>query len=294
MNFQKLFVFLALICVTHFVACEEQQVKLEDIEHDTLIRETERNTDGSDSKELSSQQTQHIQLSYSNNPQDIFVTPTPSRFNFKGKTRYNFKLPEVTFECFSISRFTSWSPITSLSASKARSWRRRNLHSRSEKDSYATNYRRIPTHSTSSNTTATVHLRSVTTSITRTTAIHSTSQVSLRANWKQQFSSISAIIKLNMINVVAFFAIIYHLHNSFFYVRIHEYEATQLQTHTNCSLFNSSAISANVKRWQIFIWTASESNLLVMVLRVFMRISRFMFTWRVYFDYVSFHKEKNI
>jgi bisphosphoglycerate-independent phosphoglycerate mutase (AlkP superfamily) len=57
---------------------------LEDIERDTLIRENERD----ESKELAPQPTQHIQLSYSNNPQDVFVTPTPSgnaHFTIKGK-----------------------------------------------------------------------------------------------------------------------------------------------------------------------------------------------------------------
>ena len=53
---------------------DEKQIKLEDIERDTLIRETERQ----DSKELSPQPTQHIQLSYSSNPQDVFSTQTPT------------------------------------------------------------------------------------------------------------------------------------------------------------------------------------------------------------------------
>lgn len=63
---------------------DEKQIKLEDIERDTLIRETERDDDV---KELAPQPTQHIQLSYSNNPQDVFVTPTPSgnaHFTIKG------------------------------------------------------------------------------------------------------------------------------------------------------------------------------------------------------------------
>lgn len=62
---------------------DEKQIQLEDIERDTLIRETERE----ESKELAPEPTQHIQLSYSNTPQDVFVTPTPSgnaHFTFKG------------------------------------------------------------------------------------------------------------------------------------------------------------------------------------------------------------------
>lgn len=56
-------------------AGDEKQIKLEDIERDSLIEET----DGSEpeQKELPQQPTQHIQLSYSNDPQDIFVTPQP-------------------------------------------------------------------------------------------------------------------------------------------------------------------------------------------------------------------------
>lgn len=67
-----------MLCVTISKAEEGQQINLEDIERDTLIRETERDQDDGSQKELAPQPTQHIQLSYSNNPQDVFVTPTPS------------------------------------------------------------------------------------------------------------------------------------------------------------------------------------------------------------------------
>lgn len=56
-------------------AGDEQQIKLEDIERDTLVGETEGSNP--EQKELTQQPTQHIQLSYSNDPQDIFVTPQP-------------------------------------------------------------------------------------------------------------------------------------------------------------------------------------------------------------------------
>lgn len=83
-----------LLCVNIARAEESKQIKLEDIERDTLIRETERVQDVTQ-KELSSQPTQQIQLSYSNNPQDVFVTPTPSggaHFTVKGKKNYLFPL----------------------------------------------------------------------------------------------------------------------------------------------------------------------------------------------------------
>lgn len=65
-------------------ASDEKQIKLEDIERDTLLHETERSSDAIGPKELAPQPTQHIQLSYSNNPQDVFVTPTPGRYAVKG------------------------------------------------------------------------------------------------------------------------------------------------------------------------------------------------------------------
>ncbi|KAG5680782.1 hypothetical protein PVAND_010268 [Polypedilum vanderplanki] len=76
---------LVLLCVT--VKCEdEKQIKLEDIEHDTLLHETGRSDDANAQKELAPQSTQHIQLSYGNNPQDVFVTPSP------GHSRYAVKV----------------------------------------------------------------------------------------------------------------------------------------------------------------------------------------------------------
>ena len=66
-------------------ADDEKQIKLEDIEHDTLIGETERVEP--DHKELHQEPTQHIQLSYSHRPQDIFVTPQP-RYNSKGLSNF--------------------------------------------------------------------------------------------------------------------------------------------------------------------------------------------------------------
>lgn len=73
--------------ITIHTACADdgKQIKLEDIERDTLLRETERSSDVNVPKELAPQPTQHIQLTYSNNPQDVFVTPTPGRYAVKGK-----------------------------------------------------------------------------------------------------------------------------------------------------------------------------------------------------------------
>lgn len=97
-------------------AGEEKQIKLEDIEQDSLIEETERADEPQHHKELQQpqpqvqvsqhsqhiqhtqhsqhpQQTQHIQLSYSNDPQDIFVTPMPGRYAPKGRSE-TLKLSE--------------------------------------------------------------------------------------------------------------------------------------------------------------------------------------------------------
>lgn len=67
-------------------AGDEKQIKLEDIERDTLRGETGQTEP--EQKELSQQQsTQHIQLSYSNDPQDVFVTPTPRHYSSKGNLK---------------------------------------------------------------------------------------------------------------------------------------------------------------------------------------------------------------
>lgn len=61
----------------------EQKIKLEDIERDTLIGETGRVEP--EQKELSQpQSTQHIQLTYSNDPQDVYVTPSPGHYSHQG------------------------------------------------------------------------------------------------------------------------------------------------------------------------------------------------------------------
>ncbi|XP_070500104.1 uncharacterized protein [Chironomus tepperi] len=76
---------LVLVCLTAIHTTrgdDEKQIKLEDIERDTLLHE-ERGNDVNGPKELAPQPTQHIQLSYSNNPQDVFVTPTPGRYAVK-------------------------------------------------------------------------------------------------------------------------------------------------------------------------------------------------------------------
>jgi hypothetical protein len=75
---------------------DEKQIKLEDIERDTLLHETDRSDDANVQKELAPEPTQHIQLSYSNDPQDVFVTPTPGRYSVKGmwkKINHNLLLP---------------------------------------------------------------------------------------------------------------------------------------------------------------------------------------------------------
>lgn len=64
-------------------AGDEKQIKLEDIERESLIGETDQR--GPEQKELTQQSTQHIQLSYSNDPQDVFVTPQPRGYSHQGE-----------------------------------------------------------------------------------------------------------------------------------------------------------------------------------------------------------------
>lgn len=79
---QKLFTLTVAICALLHTswAGDEKQIKLEDIEQDTLKNEEGEADRGH--KELL-QPTQHIELNYSNEPQDVFVTPQP-RYNHKG------------------------------------------------------------------------------------------------------------------------------------------------------------------------------------------------------------------
>jgi hypothetical protein len=67
-------------------AGEEKQIKLEDIEQDTLTNEevAEPEQVQKEAHQLTHQPTQQIQLTYSNEPQDVYVTPQP-RYNSKGK-----------------------------------------------------------------------------------------------------------------------------------------------------------------------------------------------------------------
>lgn len=88
---------LALCALHTSWAGDEKQIKLEDIERDTLIGETDRVEP--EQKELSQQQsTQHIQLSYSNDPQDIFVTPMP-RYGVKGENSVKRRKIEKFVTC---------------------------------------------------------------------------------------------------------------------------------------------------------------------------------------------------
>jgi hypothetical protein len=83
---QKLSALMLAMCVMLHTswAEDEKQIKLEDIERDTLRGETGQPEP--QQKELSqSQSTQHIQLSYSNDPQDVFVTPSPRHYSSKGE-----------------------------------------------------------------------------------------------------------------------------------------------------------------------------------------------------------------
>lgn len=107
--FQKLFtVLITTLCVMgRSWAGDEKQIKLEDIESDTLVGETER-TDEPQLKELTHQPSQHIQLSYSNDPQDVFVTPMPGRYAPKGETKLNFLSSCSRIYVFGSFSFFSW------------------------------------------------------------------------------------------------------------------------------------------------------------------------------------------
>lgn len=67
-----------VFCVLMHTSLADKPIQLEDIEHDNLLSEGERG--GGLSKELISAPTQHIQLSYSNDPQDVSLTPSPDRY----------------------------------------------------------------------------------------------------------------------------------------------------------------------------------------------------------------------
>lgn len=64
----------------------EKQIKLEDIERDTLIGESKKASEEKEDNPLAAENTQHIQLTYSNSPQDVYVTPQPGKYqHLKGK-----------------------------------------------------------------------------------------------------------------------------------------------------------------------------------------------------------------
>lgn len=78
--------------MAHMSWADDKQIKLDDIERDTLIEETERTApqqhqqQEQHNQQHNQQPTQHIQLTYSNDPQDIFVTPMPGRYAPKGES----------------------------------------------------------------------------------------------------------------------------------------------------------------------------------------------------------------
>lgn len=155
-----------LLCATISRAEENKQIHLEDIEHDTLIREreTERDEDDHSQKELAPQPTQHIQLSYSNTPQDVFVTPTPS-----GRTHYTVngnwqKINQSILKITPInhsSRFTSWVKAAGLSSSKSSWGRRAVIHCSSKTNAHSTDYWRWPANSNDNDSTTSIHLPSI-------------------------------------------------------------------------------------------------------------------------------------
>lgn len=56
---------------------EEKMINLEDIESDTLRHETVGSAPVEQQKEDNQPPTQHVQVSYSHEPQEVFVTPMP-------------------------------------------------------------------------------------------------------------------------------------------------------------------------------------------------------------------------
>ena len=78
---QKLLSLMLAMCVMAHASREQEDkmIKLEDIERDTLIHETVRSAPA-EQKELTQPQTQHVQVSYSHQPQEVFVTPMPGRY----------------------------------------------------------------------------------------------------------------------------------------------------------------------------------------------------------------------
>lgn len=74
-------------------AYAEQQIKLEDIERDTLIGESKKAAgDEKEDNTQTAENSQHIQLTYSSNPQDVYVTPQPGKYNnHKGEIYYDLR-----------------------------------------------------------------------------------------------------------------------------------------------------------------------------------------------------------
>lgn len=67
-------------------AGSEKQIKLEDIERDTLIGESKKASEEKEDNPQAAENTQHIQLTYSNSPQDVYVTPQPGKYqHIKGE-----------------------------------------------------------------------------------------------------------------------------------------------------------------------------------------------------------------
>lgn len=64
-------------------AVEEKQIKLEDIESDTLIGET--SGPRQQHKQVSHHPQQHFHMNYSEEPQNLFVTPQPRGYSANGK-----------------------------------------------------------------------------------------------------------------------------------------------------------------------------------------------------------------
>lgn len=80
-------------------AVEEKQIKLEDIESDTLIGET--GGIGPQQKEVSHQPQQHFRINYAEDPQNIFVTPQPrGGYSSNGRmsnSLHSFKSSDISF-----------------------------------------------------------------------------------------------------------------------------------------------------------------------------------------------------
>lgn len=105
---QKLLTLMMAMCVMALASREQEDkmIKLEDIERDTLIHETIGSAPA-EQKELIDQphaqhQAQHVQVSYSHGPQEVFVTPMPRYAPARGRSSFDNIFESILIRNFEV------------------------------------------------------------------------------------------------------------------------------------------------------------------------------------------------